>query len=546
MAKYTNVILNRSDNIKAISILLFLILALTVCASAWAHGSPPGYRTVTVDAGHVNGVIRDLQGVNGQPTPVLKGLPNLVRQYKELPISLVRTHDMMGPTDIDATFKFDNIWQKWLIPDPAVRKDAVEVGNKSIIFPNPKADPEQSLSYNFGPTDQVMDAIQHSGAKVFYRIGRSWGAEADPPADFDKYANVVKHVAMHYNKGWAKGFHYNIKYWEFWNEPGPIFWNSTPERFYELYEKTARALKSVDSDLKVGGPGLAESSQVSPYREGLMDYCREHKVPLDFYSWHTYAVGSADPYDGVRLGKRFRTLLDSHGFPKAESVLSEWNLSYDFTDAKKAELQGEHNAAFIAAVLTYLEDAPVNKAIFYRGDATWMGLFDLHGNYFKTAYTFKAMGQMLKTPQRLAVAGPDTNGFSVLAGRSVDGKTVQILISNYEIPKGFRFKEMYRTPEVQQRFNEIEAIKAANKTTGNKPPVVDELPQRTGIVYKDNAGYDLTVKNLRQHGYTVKRYRISKTKNLELVDQKVLNISTLRIKNELPLDSVELIILRQY
>ena len=45
----------------------------------------------------------------------IKGLPNLVRQYRELRTSLVRTHDMMGPAAIDAIFKFDNIWQERLI-----------------------------------------------------------------------------------------------------------------------------------------------------------------------------------------------------------------------------------------------------------------------------------------------------------------------------------------------------------------------------------------------------------------------------------------------
>ena len=167
-------------------------------------------QALQVDAGKVTGTIRDLQGLNGQAIPVLKGLPNLVRQYKDLRTSLVRTHDMMGPADIDATFKLDNIWHVWLIPDDAVREGAVETGNRTIIFPNP--DPERPESYNFGPTDEVMRAIQEAGAKVYYRIGRSWGADADPPANFDKFANIVKHVAMHYNQGWAKGFHYDIKY----------------------------------------------------------------------------------------------------------------------------------------------------------------------------------------------------------------------------------------------------------------------------------------------------------------------------------------------
>ena len=43
---------------------------------------------------------------------------------------------------------------------------------------------------------------------------------------------------MHYNQGWANGFHDNIRYWEFWNEADlSIFWTETPEQFYRLYER---------------------------------------------------------------------------------------------------------------------------------------------------------------------------------------------------------------------------------------------------------------------------------------------------------------------
>lgn len=503
-----------------------------------------GYRAVQVDAGRVTGTIRDLQGLNGQPTPVLKGLPNLVRRYKELRTSLVRTHDMMGPADIDATFKFDNIWQVWLIPNDAIRKDAVETGNRTIIFPNPAADSEKPESYNFGPTDQVMSAIQRSGAKVYYRIGRSWGAEADPPADFDKYASIVKHVAMHYNKGWASGFHYDIKYWEFWNEPGPIFWTGTPAQFYQLYEKTARALKSVDPELKVGGPAIADPAHVSEYREGLLDYCRDHNVPLDFYSWHTYALQSGDPYDAARLAVRFRSLLNSRGFPKAESILSEWNSTPDFTESEKANLQGPHNAAFVGAALTYMQEAPVDRAIFYRGDATWMGLFDLNGNYFKSAYTFKAMGQMLDTPAKLSVKGTDTYGFATLAGKSADGRELQILISNYAIPADFKPGTMHMTPDVRKAFGKIMAEYAEKS---KDPSYVNELPPRTDIVYKDNAGYNLDISNLPwgKGSFTMKRYRISQTQNLDEVEDRSLSGGSLNLSIEMPVDTVDFIVMKQ-
>jgi hypothetical protein len=54
-----------------------------------------------------------------------------------------------------------------------------------------------------------------------------------------------------------------------------------------LYEKIARALKSVDPTLKSGGGAKAFPYDGGPYLEGFLDYCAAHKLPLDFYSWHT-------------------------------------------------------------------------------------------------------------------------------------------------------------------------------------------------------------------------------------------------------------------
>jgi hypothetical protein len=525
----------------------FSLILLLSCSAAFAQShAQEGFRALHVDAGKAIGEIRDFQGLNGQPTPVMAGLPNLTRQYGELHTSLVRTHDMMGPTDIDAKFDFKNVFLAWLIPEAAARQGVVEAGNKGSVFLDWTADPEKPESYNFEPTDEVMAAIHASGAKVYYRIGRSWGAQPEPPADFDKFASVVKHVAMHYNQGWANGFHYGIRYWEFWNEPGDVFWTGTPEQFYLLYEKTARALKSADPELKIGGPAIADPAHPSPYREGLLDYCKAHRAPFDFYSWHTYAIDSADPYDAVRLAKNFRALLDGHGYTKAESILSEWNLTPDFTEGEKAELQGEHNAAFVGAVLSYLQDAPLDKAMFYRGDATWMGLFDLQGNYFKPAYTFRAMGQMLETPVRLAVDGADTYGFAALAGRSRDGKTVQLILSNYEIPAGYKPRQMTLSPELEEREKRAQAAEAA-KPKSAQPAPASELPQRAGMIYRDNAGYNLTLANLPwgSASCAMKRYRIGKTQSLDLVEEKALRGDTLRLSNALPPDTVELIVLER-
>jgi hypothetical protein len=514
------------------------LASLLLCAAGFAQTPADNqFRTLAVDAGRVVGAIRSFQAVNGQPTPVIAGFPNVVRQYREMRIDMVRTHDMMGPTDIDAQFSLKGPWLTWLIPQLEERSTVVRDGNASSIFPDWSADPEAPASYNFGPTDKVIQAIRGIGAEVYYRIGRSWGANSNPPPDFDKFAAVVKHVAMHYNQGWANGYHDRIRYWEFWNEPElQVFWSGTPEQFYVLYEKTARALKSIDPSLKVGGPAKAFSLGEGPFREDFLDFCVAHKVPLDFYSWHTYADLSADAYDAARIGKQIRSLLDAKGFRSAESILSEWSLNADFADAEKPVLQGIENAVFMGAVMTYLQDSRIDRVIFYRGDAAWAGLFGLHGEYLKPAYTFRATAAMRDTPQRLPVTGADTFGFAALAGRSRDGRNVQVLISNYRVPEGYK-PPINKPPE------------------GLFPegmPVIDVsrmkfLPRREGIVYSKNRGYDLTITNLpwRDAAFSVKRYRLTKSEDFGLVEEVVRSGGKLQISNPLPPPGLELIVLQE-
>ena len=173
------------------------------------------FRSLQVGASKVIGEIHSFRGLNGPPTPVMVGLPDLVERYKELRVGQVRTHDFMGPTEIDSKFDQGNSFLAWLIPDSAQRAGVVKAGNASVIFPDWPADPKKPASYNFATTDKVIAGIRASGAEIYYRIGRSFGANVNPPADVDKFANVLKHIAMHYNQGWANGFHYRIAYWEF-------------------------------------------------------------------------------------------------------------------------------------------------------------------------------------------------------------------------------------------------------------------------------------------------------------------------------------------
>ena len=103
------------------------VLCLLAAASAIAQ-----MRTVEVDAAHVTGAIRSLQGVNNGPMAVSPLAPDAIRQYKDLRIDLIRIHDYFGPGDIDA---------RW--PDPDRIAQGAKADAANTIFPDWNADPEK-------------------------------------------------------------------------------------------------------------------------------------------------------------------------------------------------------------------------------------------------------------------------------------------------------------------------------------------------------------------------------------------------------------------
>jgi len=142
-----------------------------------------------------------------------------------------------------------------------------------------------------------------------------------------------------------------------------------------LYEVTARAIKTRWPDLKVGGPSLGYTGefkggqfQAGEFLLRFLRHCRDHPLPLDFFSWHRYAQ---DPSDYARLARAIRQLLDEHGFTKTESHLNEWNYlpNEDWRPMMKegqgllreqwsAEIGSPNGAAFAAWTLISLQDAP--------------------------------------------------------------------------------------------------------------------------------------------------------------------------------------------
>ncbi len=155
---------------------------------------------------------------------------------------------------------------------------------------------------SFYNIDNIFDFLLDTGMKPFVEVGFMpeafasdtqtlfhYKANATMPKDDGQWADFIRQFAQHLIDRYGKD---EVESWffEIWNEPNlHFFFDGTQEDYFHLYEITARALKDVDPNLKVGGPATSNNAWIPPFKA----FCAEHHVPLDFISTHHYP--SDDP-----------------------------------------------------------------------------------------------------------------------------------------------------------------------------------------------------------------------------------------------------------
>jgi len=448
-------------------------LAALMIGALPCQADDPALRKITVDTTVTVGALRPLSGIQAAA-----GVDDTAL-YKAARIDLVRIDDVPGAGDTDA------------------------------IFPDMSAAVDDAKSYNFAPTDRLVASIKSAGAEPLFRIGRSRGADPRPPADPEKYAQIARHIVLHYNRGWDKGFRHAIRYWEIWSETdSKLFWTGSPQEYYALYDKVARAIQSADDQALVGGPAISKPLIAGAYREKFLDFVRFNRLPLDFFSWHFFAVDSNDPYTFVTVARELRRIIDAHGLGSTKNVLDEWN-----ADPAEQDLSKAARASFAASALIYMLGGPIDAQTFHRADAELLGK---KATPDELGHALSAFGALKSTPVLIRTAGGDESGFAVAAGRSRDSRLVQVLISNYQIAAKY----------LQPRDNWDTS-----------------LPERRTLQYHDNGGYDATI-NLPTPGkYRVKRYRINDSSNFALVDQSTQFGPSIHVQAALAPPGVELIVI---
>ena len=309
------------------------------------------------------------------------------------------------------------------------------------IFPLMHLDAKNPKNYMFGPTDYLLKRTREElGLDVFYRLGTSIEHSGKKvhfnaliPDDFDKMAEIFAGTVRHYNRGWANGHRWNIKYWEIWNEPDGTdnmwclpegdedgFDLKTPEDreklarrqklFVTFFVKVLKRLKDEFGDeIKVGGPALCGCREL--WVRPILVACRAAGVAPDFLSWHGYVN---DPLQFNREADLMRKLCDEYGFTKCELIINEWHYfgaNYDWNEMQRCsdpavkarifEGPDSHNgiraAAFTLATLANLQSSKLAEAYYYGcSHAGSWGFKDALQKKNKVFYALKLFGDIMR------------------------------------------------------------------------------------------------------------------------------------------------------
>ena len=405
--------------------------------------------------------------------------------------------------------------------------------------------PNGQVVYNWQYIDEVYDRMLAVGVKPFVELSFfPKGIAADNSKmqmwyqnriTFDesrlgKWHDLIKNFTQHVVD------RYGIDevltwYFEVWNEPNlnmnpkAGFFDGTKSDYFKLYKASAKAVKSVDSRLKVGGPATSnfiadtrfdgevyDQSKSRFYSqdkinkqqwkgswiEDFIRYCEKENLPLDFIATHPYPTDYAlDPESGrskdaVRYVYSLRDdinwirkqLADSK-YPQAEIHLTEWSTSPNSRDVMhdilppaayilKANLDciGLTNSLMYWTFTDIFEEKGGGESIFHGG----FGMINFQGLVKPSFHAYRMLHQL--GDEKLYYADP------LFVSRSSETGKITALAFNY--PEEYEIA----VPSAKNFSNYMDASskKLNMSLEGLKPGatfIVETLDKNHGNVYDD-------------------------------------------------------------
>jgi len=176
-------------------------------------------------------------------------------------------------------------------------------------------------------------ALATSGNSIFYWNGNT--SHPKPDGWKDLIEAFIRHIEDRYGKDEVRSW-----FFEVWNEPNLSgFWEGADEKaYFALYDLTAKTIKAIDPQLRVGGPSTAGAAWVPEF----LAHVKQSGAGVDFVTTHTYGVdggfldeeGKSDtklsPSPNAIVGdvQRVRKEIAASPYPGLPLYFTEWSTSY--------------------------------------------------------------------------------------------------------------------------------------------------------------------------------------------------------------------------
>ncbi|MFN7918981.1 MAG: beta-xylosidase [Bryobacteraceae bacterium] len=349
--------------------------------------------------------------------------------------------------------------------------------------------------YDWKILDQIFDTFRDTGVKPLVEIGfmpkalstkpepyqhqfpktpiqAGW---AYPPKDYKKWADLVhawvRHCVERYGQQTVEGW-----YWEVWNEPDIMYWQSTREEYEKLYDYASDALKRALPTARIGGPHTTGpvGDKAAAFLREFLEHCARgtnHATgkkgsPIDYIAFHP--KGQPQVVEGhVRMGiarqlksidRGFEIVASFPEFKSTPIILGESDpegcaacgvRTHPQNGYRNGPLYGVYSAVSTDRTMELARKHGVNL----EGMVTWAFLFEDQPYFdgFRTLASngvdkpvlnvFRMLGQMggshvaVESSGRIPVSAILESGvrekpeISALATR--DGNTVSVLVWNY-------------------------------------------------------------------------------------------------------------------
>jgi xylan 1,4-beta-xylosidase len=300
--------------------------------------------------------------------------------------------------------------------------------------------------HDFSRIDQVFDELMNIGLRPVVELsfmprdlardpGKtvfSYDAITSPPRDWDRWADLVGALAAHLVQRY--GAEEVAGHWAFevWNEPNlDVFWSGTQAEYFRLYDVSARAIRSVHSGLRVGGPASAAAG----WTREFLAHLNASGAPLDFLSSHVYGNVPLDLRPVLAAGGRDGTPV---WWTEWGATPTHFNRVGDTVFAAAFLLRGIASALGRVGALSHwvasdhFEELGAAPELFHGG----FGLLSV-GNLRKPRYwALSLLAGLGRDRLRVDVDGDGAGGLvEALAARHDDG-CIGILVWNTTLDQG--------------------------------------------------------------------------------------------------------------